>query len=133
MNIEDRLRQEHNQWYIDITDLAIEMFGDIVDKVEITNFYDYTKEEAIEGAKVLIEKWKINLKDSGITFDGENMLVSFKNGKKIEIWNSEWGGIRFPEDNEIKLSLANRKWVILWKYLLRKIGRGNMDENKICY
>lgn len=100
MNIEDRLRQEHNQWYVDITDLAIEMFGDIVDKVEITNFYDYTKEEAIEGAKVLIEKWKINLKDSGITFDGENMLVSFKNGKKIEIWNSEWGGIRFPEDNE---------------------------------
>ena len=28
------------------------------------------------------------------------MLVTFKNGKKIEIWNSEWGGIRFPEDNE---------------------------------
>ena len=86
--IEDRLRQEHDQWYIDITDIAIEMFGDIVDKVEITDFYDYTKEEA---------KWKINSKDSGITFDGENMLVTFKNGKKIEIWNSEWGGIRFPE------------------------------------
>lgn len=101
MNIEDRLRQEHNQWYIDITDIAIEMFGDIVDKVEITDFYDYTKEEAIEGAKVLIEKWKINLKDSGITFDGENMLVTFKNGKKIEIWNSEWGGIRLTENNEI--------------------------------
>ena len=101
MNIEDRLRQEHDQWCIDITDIAIEMFGDIVDKVEITDFYDYTKEEAIEGAKVLIEKWKINLKDSGITFDGENMLVTFKNGKKIEIWNSEWGGIRFKEDKEI--------------------------------
>ena len=43
MNIEDRLRQEHDQWYIDITDIAIEMFGDIVDKVEITDFYDYTK------------------------------------------------------------------------------------------
>lgn len=97
VNIEDRLRQEHDQWYIDITDIAIEMFGDIVNKVEITDFYDYTKEEAIEGAKVLIEKWKINLKDSGITFDGENMLVTFKNGKRIEIWNSEWGGIRFPE------------------------------------
>lgn len=101
MNIEDRLRQEHDQWYIDITDIAIEMFGDIVDKVEITDFYDYTKEEAIEGAKVLIAKWKINLKDSGITFDGENMLVTFKNGKKIEIWNSEWGGIRLPEDKQI--------------------------------
>lgn len=100
VNIEDRLRQEHNQWYIDITDIAIEMFGDIVDKVEITDFYDYTKEEAIEGAKALIEEWKINSKDSGITFDGENMLVTFKNGKKIEIWNSECGGIRFPEDNE---------------------------------
>nr|DAG16402.1 MAG TPA: hypothetical protein [Caudoviricetes sp.] len=35
VNIEDRLRQEHDQWYIDITDIAIEMFGDIVDKVEI--------------------------------------------------------------------------------------------------
>ena len=67
VNIEDRLRQEHDQWYIDITDIAIEMFGDIVDKVEITDFYDYT------------------------------MLVTFKNGKKIEIWNSEWGGIRFTE------------------------------------
>ncbi len=97
VNIEDRLRQEHDQWYIDITDIAIEMFGDIVDKVEITDFYDYTKEEAIEGAKALIEKWKINSKDSGITFDGEDMLVTFKNGKKIEIWNSEWGGIRFTE------------------------------------
>ena len=95
VNIEDRLRQEHDQWYI-----AIEMFGDIVDKVEITDFYDYTKEEAIEAAKVLIEELKINLKKHRITFDGENMLVTFKNGKKIEIWNSEWGGIRFPEDNE---------------------------------
>ena len=51
VNIEDRLRQEHDQWYIDITDIAIEMFGDIVDKVEITDFYDYTKEEAIEKIK----------------------------------------------------------------------------------
>ena len=32
--IEDRLRQEHDQWYIDITDIAIEMFGNIVDKVD---------------------------------------------------------------------------------------------------
>lgn len=100
VNIENRLRQEHDQWYIDITDIAIEMFGDIVDKVEITDFYDYTKEEAIEGAKALIEEWKINLKKHRITFDGENMLVTFKNGKKIEIWNSEWGGIRFSKDNE---------------------------------
>lgn len=69
MNIEDRLRQEHDQWYIDITDIAIEMFGDIVDKVEITDFYDYTKEEAIEAAKVLIEEWKINLKKHRITFE----------------------------------------------------------------
>lgn len=75
--------------------------GDIVKKVEVSDFYGDTKEQAIEGAKILIEKWKQNAKDSGITFDGENMLVTFKNGRKIKIWNSEWGGIKTPEENEI--------------------------------
>lgn len=55
------------------------------------------KKKQLKPQKVLIEEWKINLKKHRITFDGENMLVTFKNGKKIEIWNSEWGGIRFPE------------------------------------
>lgn len=94
MEVKDRLRCDDKQWWIDITDLSKEFFGDIVQKVEVSNFYDYTEDEAINGAKAFIEKKKEDIKDKEINFDAENIRISFINGKTIEIWNSEWGGIR---------------------------------------
>ena len=100
MEVKDRLRYELKygrvkDWWIDITDIAKKFFGDIVVKVEISNFYDYSEEDVIKATTSLIEKLgeKIN-NDEGIEFDAENMRVTFVNGKEIEIWNSEWGGIR---------------------------------------
>jgi len=37
MEIVDRLRSVKGQWYIDITDIAKDLFGGIVKKVEITD------------------------------------------------------------------------------------------------
>ena len=105
MEIKDRLRYElkygAKQWWIDITDLVMDYFGDIVAKVEISNFYDCSENEAIEGTKVLIEKQKEYIKEgSGINFDAENMRITFVNGKQVEVWNSEWGGMRVPNISE---------------------------------
>lgn len=112
MNIEDRLRQEHDQWYIDITDIAIEMFGDIVDKVEITDFYDYTKEEAIEGAKALIEKWEINSKDSGITFDGKTCLFLLKMERKLKFGTLNGVELNFQETMNFNFTMKGKLWDI---------------------
>lgn len=99
MEIKDRLRYEMyfraKEWWIDITDIAKRIFGDIVVKVEISNFYGYSEEDVIKATTSLIEKLneKIN-NDDEIKFDAENMRVTFINGKEVEIWNSECGGIR---------------------------------------
>ena len=102
MDIKDRLRYEleynSKQWWIDVTDLVKEILGDIVEKAEVSDFYDYTEDEAIEATKIFMIKQEERIKDGlGINFDGENMRITFVNGKQIEIWNSEWGGIRAPE------------------------------------
>ena len=105
MKAKDRLRYElqyngqSKQYWIDVTDLTKELFGDVVKKVEISDyFYGYTEDEIIEKTERLIEKQKKSIQDDlGINFDAENMLITFVNGKQIEIWNSEWGGIRIPE------------------------------------
>lgn len=103
MKIKDRLRSEaknnSKQWWIDVTDLVKEILGDIVKKAELSAFYDYPEDEVIEATNLFIIKQKEHIKDGlGITFDGENMRITFINGKQMEIWNSEWGGIGLLDD-----------------------------------
>ena len=111
MEIKDRLRSikvthecyVETVWYVDVTDYAVKIFGDIIKKVEVTLYYDENDiEEAQKEAKDYINSIKEDNREiSKINFDAENMLITFVNGKQVELWNSEWGGIRTPINNEI--------------------------------
>ena len=95
MEVKDRLRYEDDYWYVNITDFAKQLFGDIVTKVEVSDAYKCTEMEAIEEANDLIELIKQGIDYTGIVFNERSMRVTFINGKEIEIWNSDCGGIRF--------------------------------------
>lgn len=106
MKIKDRLRSAkvihecyiETVWYVDITDYVIEIFGGIIKKVEVTLYYD---EDNIEEAEIEADNYIDDIKKensirNAIDFDARYMLITFINGKQIEIWNSEWGGIKVP-------------------------------------
>lgn len=111
MKIKDRLRSikvphEHyieTVWYVDVTDYATNIFGDVIKKVEVTLYYDEdnTEEAEMEASGYIDDIEKDNDIISKINFDAKNMLITFVNGRQIEIWNSEWGGIKTSKDNKI--------------------------------
>lgn len=111
MEIKDRLRSikvthecyVETVWYVDVTDYAVKIFGDIIKKAEVTLYYDENDiKEAQKEAKDYINSVEEDNRGIGkINFDAENMLITFVNGKQVELWNSEWGGIRTPINNEI--------------------------------
>ena len=112
MDIKDRLRSVNipheyyveTIWYVDVTDYAAKIFGDVIKKVEVTLYYDEDDiDEAIVEATGYLDDIE---KDNGsINFDANSMLITFINGNKVEIFNSEWGGIRTP--NNIRVNGTN--------------------------
>lgn len=110
MEIKDRLRSievahecyVETVWYVDVTDYAMSIFGDVIKKVEITLYYDEDNiNEAEIEANGYLEDIEKDSMSNKINFDAKNMLITFVNGKQVELWNSEWGGIRTPINNEI--------------------------------
>lgn len=106
INIKERLRSikvAHNcyvetVWYVDITEYAVKIFGNIIKKAEVTLYYD---EDDIEKAIKEAEEYLSNVeKDchekNKINFDTQKMLITFINEKQVELWSSEWGGIGVP-------------------------------------
>ena len=84
----------------DVPELATENIKKLYPNIKIVGYHEGffeqdSEEDVIKATTSLIEKLneKIN-NDDGIEFDAENMRVTFINGKEVEIWNSEWGGIR---------------------------------------
>lgn len=85
-------------WYVDITEYAVKLFGNIIKKAEATLCYD---EDDIEKAIKEAEEYLSNVKrdcheKNEINFDTQKMLITFINGKQVELWSSEWGGIGIP-------------------------------------
>lgn len=103
MEIKDRIRYETVQgmshWLIDITDIVMSLCEDdslagIIEKIGITQPSYLSEDEVIEIAQEYIKEQIENVKeDSEITFDSEAMIIIFKNGKRMSIYNSEFGGI----------------------------------------
>ena len=110
MEVKDRLRSievthecyVETVWYVDVTDYAMSIFDDVIKKVEITLYYDEDDiNEAEMEANEYLEDIEKDSMSNKINFDTKNMLITFVNGKQVELWNSEWGGIRTPINNEI--------------------------------
>lgn len=110
MEIKDRIRrstEDTEDWYIDITDLALELFDNdllasIIEKVEVEAPYRCTNEDKalILLTREYIESIKEGMSEySDIELEASSMFITFTNGKKIELWNSEWGGIRVDVDD----------------------------------
>ena len=93
-SLEDRLTYRKAGWYMDITDLAREFFGDIVTSVEMSlgPWDEDEKEDALDSARGVIYDF-YHSKYPKIDFGGESIIVKFINGKEIKIWNSEWAEI----------------------------------------
>lgn len=106
IDIKERLRNVkivHNcyvetVWYVDITDYAVKFFGNIIKKVEVTLYYDEDDiEKAIKEAEEYISNIEKDCHEKNeINFDTQKMLITFINGKQIELWSSEWGGVGIP-------------------------------------
>lgn len=57
-------------------------------------FSAHGKNEALEIGNAYIKKIKTNSTERKIfDFDGDDVLLEFKNGRKVKISNSEWGYI----------------------------------------
>lgn len=100
MKIKERLRSVNvthenyieTVWYVDVTDYAMKIFGNVISKAEITLYYD---EDNMEEAEMEASRYIDDIeKYNRIDFDAKDMLITLINGKQIDIWNSEYGGIR---------------------------------------
>lgn len=110
MEIKDRIRrdmEDSEDWYIDITDLALQLFDNdlltnIIEKVEVEAPYRCTDEDkAVNLTRKYIEDIKDSILEySIIDFDASSMFITFKNGKEIEINNSEFGYISVNHSKE---------------------------------
>lgn len=100
MKIKERLRSVNvthenyieTVWYVDVTDYAMKIFGNVISKAEITLYYD---EDNMEEAEMEASRYIDDIeKHNHIDFDAKDMLITLINRKQIDIWNSEYGGIR---------------------------------------
>jgi hypothetical protein len=62
---------------VDCTEKAVELFGDIVKCA-------YSNTKYLE---------RVGIAKEGISIISTSIIVEFTNGKQVEIWTSEWGGI----------------------------------------
>ena len=101
MEVKDRLSYvlesgNYKKWWLDITDIAKNFFGDVVTKVEISAFHSDEEEKVINEATAVLKDVKRHIDDDlGITCSNlDDIKITFINGKEIKFWISEWGGIR---------------------------------------
>lgn len=101
-NLAPRIRISNNgnstDYYLDITEETENIFGDIVQKVEISISTAYGSktekelgDEILNNACSIITQLKID--PTRVDFCAETLCITFKNGKQIEIWNSECAGL----------------------------------------
>lgn len=100
MEIKDRLRCEltydRKDWWIDVTDLFQKIIGDAAIKVEVyfcTFGYPENENDIIKFTESLIPKYEKMINNSGMVFDGDKILFTFANGRKLELEVSEFLGI----------------------------------------
>lgn len=78
-----------------VTDLIGHLFGtEILKKAEIAV---WCTNNDLENAERISRYFSEVLEQEGkqeFSFNRENLLLTFTNGKQLTIWNSEWGGIR---------------------------------------
>ncbi|MBK5240250.1 hypothetical protein [Clostridium sp.] len=78
---------------IDLTTYAKEMFGnELVESAYISDVYNKHTDDDYKEIINFSDK-EINITDSVI------LVVKFINGKTVNIWASEWGGMRSGEDS----------------------------------
>lgn len=102
MNIKDRIRFErkgqHTRWWIDLTDIFQKLIGDIVVKAEATDFYDYSEEDIIECAEAVIDEYEKQVEHSEVCFDNKGVLLTFVNGRTLDLYLSGWLDIMWSKD-----------------------------------
>lgn len=96
MELEERLRKdEEGNWFLNVTDFCLPIFGNIISKAELLCGCSYDKEKDIKrhAGKMLrqleTEKDILFAPEIDIT----DLYVEFVNGKTVKIWTSEWGGV----------------------------------------
>jgi hypothetical protein len=87
---------ENEAHIIDITSIAVEIFGDIVDIAYLKKPSWSDEEEFGKIRDQLLNVERISIEPS----DAYPIFVQFKNGHSFEIWSSEWGGVTKVTENE---------------------------------
>ena len=101
MDTNKHLRQEGDAWYADVTEVAKHVFGDILEKAEIRVYHDLQyRDNKNEAASILLTQTIDRVKEYGCidNNDGNRMILTFINGKKVDIWCSEYGTVGIFED-----------------------------------
>lgn len=88
-----------------LTDIAKTIFGDIVNKVYLAEYYSpllQTEEVTIEIIDKCLKTSESESSDNELSVDNINIVIEFKNGNKVSFNNSEWGSISsYSEDAKI--------------------------------
>ena len=96
-----------NEMYIlkeveSVTEIAKNIFGDIVNKVYYAELHYDFRDEAIAIASI---EYKIKHSfndDKSINQDDKTIIIEFVNGKRVIFSNSEWGSMEAFNSSEIK-------------------------------
>ena len=87
--------REGNQYWGDITDIANDIFGDFVEfaKVSLSDIAmeQYRGFSSEEIAKKIEEIYRDT---HTLSYDSSEIIIYFKNGKKVRFSNSEWANIK---------------------------------------
>lgn len=94
-----RLLYDKKEWWMDITDIAKDFSGDVLQKVEISIAYNCSEYKAMSDAECILAELKDGIRErKEINFNSESAIITFINGKQIKIWNSEYGGFDMLND-----------------------------------
>jgi hypothetical protein len=81
-----------------VTQIAKNIFGDIVHKVYYAELHYSSVDEATTVARIDSEIAKSFHTEKSIDQDGRNIVIEFVNGRKVFFSNSEWGSMeKFDE------------------------------------
>ena len=81
-----------------VTQIAKNIFGDIVHKVYYAELHYSSVDEATSVARIDSEIAKSSHTEKSIDQDGRNIVIEFVNGRKVFFSNSEWGSMeKFDE------------------------------------
>ena len=87
--------REGNQYWGDMTDIANDIFGDFVEfakvclsDIAMEQYRGFSSEEI---AKKIEEIYRDT---HTLSYDSSEIIIYFKNGKKVRFSNSEWANIK---------------------------------------